>query len=296
LKNEVKKKIENIEKRLNEEDIKKESINKEIDETQSKLDDLNNEKKTQINEQRARSIKNIEIIETKILPITNNLEKANKRKQEINIKIDKVNSIIKTYQDRINTLSNQEKKDLIDTKQFESEIEKYSNLIKESEYKKETIDQMIKILSDKGIKSYIVSKYVPIINELVNKYLEIFSANYRLTFDEQFDLSIHARGYEKLGYDSFSSGECQRVDMSLLFAFMELGRLKNSINTNCVFYDEITDMSMDASGIDGFVNIINSMKREGKTIFNISHRPELQDRFDKSFRVNKNMFSSLEEI
>lgn len=216
--------------------------------------------------------------------------------KEINNKILMNNRVIGNNNTEIKEQEKLKNTPLIDLKEF---IEKGKELKKEKiskEYDLQNIMEVINILSDKGIKSYILKKYIPILNDLTNRYLEIFSAKYRIAFDETFDLEIFARGYEKLSYGSFSSGEEQRLDLSLLFAFYELGKMKKSINTNVVFFDEISDKSLDSDGINGLLNIFKSLKNSGKTVYNISHRVEMQDKFDKVLEVNKNMFSQLTEI
>lgn len=233
--------------------------------------------------------------------IITNIDYNNKRKHEYDIEINDLISTIKNINSNIEYFNRQieeleNKKDIvIDISEFENEL-KINNEDKEKEsYKFESLLELINILSDKGIKSYIIKKYIPTINELVNKYLEIFSAKYRISFDENFDIEIYAKGYEKLSYGSFSSGEEQRLDLSLLFAFYELGKLKKSINTNVIFFDEISDKSLDSDGINGLMNIFNTLKRNGRTVYNISHRIEMQDKFDKTIKVNKiKGFSNIE--
>lgn len=196
----------------------------------------------------------------------------------------------------IKSLQNEKQNPLTDLEPFRQKDKEYDKQKDKEEYLYTNILDMINILSDKGIKSYIIKKYIPILNEYVNKYLEVFSAKYRIAFDENFDIEIFARGYEKLSYGSFSSGEEQRLDLSLLFAFYELGKMKKSINTNVIFLDEISDKSLDSDGIDGLMNIFNTLKRNGKTVYNISHRVEMQDRFDVTLKVNKKMFSKIERV
>lgn len=224
------------------------------------------------------------------------IDKLKTKENGLNNEIEVNNKIIENNLSEIKSLESSKSKPMIDLKQF---IEKGKEKKKEKEneeYQYQNVLEMIKILSDKGIKSYIIKKYVPILNELTNKYLEIFSAKYRIAFNETFDLDIYARGYEKLSYGSFSSGEEQRLDLSLLFAFYELGKMKKSINTNVVFFDEISDKSLDSDGINGLVNIFKSLKKSGKTVYNISHRIEMQDKFDKTIEIEKKMFSQIKEV
>ncbi len=227
--------------------------------------------------------------------IESKIKQASNKSSELLNKKTTSDTKINSFNDRIKELSSIEKKSLIDTVPLEKEIEINKEELNKSDYEKETIAELIKILSDKGIKTYIIAKYIPYLNELVNKYLEIFNANYRLQFDSNFDIQISGRGYEKLGYYSFSSGEEQRVDLALLFSFYELGKMKNSINTNVLMLDEISDKSLDSDGLSGLFSIFKNMKQKGMTIFNISHRPEVRDKFDKVYKITKTTFSSITE-
>ena len=316
------KKLEKIINKTQKEcDVEVEKISKKyqklIDDTMKQIEDLILE--------RNKFIKQIDGVDTKIKQhsekvsnktsvekektskiISDLTEKKSKQEQNFKtseVKINEHNSsinsskrLIQSYESQIAELQN-DKKELVDIKPIQKKVTEYQKNIESSEYKKETIDMMIKMLGDKGLKSYIIKKYIPTLNELVNKHLEMFGATYRLSFDENFDINIHARGYEKLQYGSFSSGEEQRVDIALLFSFIELGKLKNSINCNTLFLDEIADVSLDSFGLDGLFMMFENMKKQNQTIFTISHRPELKDRFDEAFEVRKvNNFSQLNEV
>jgi DNA repair exonuclease SbcCD ATPase subunit len=152
----------------------------------------------------------------------------------------------------------------------------------------------IKILSDKGIKTYIINKYIPVLNKLVNKYLQILSAPYQLVFDSELNEKIALKGYEKLSYNNFSEGERQRCDIALLFAFLDIAKMKNSLTSNLLIMDEVFDRSLDDDGIRGILNIVDSMKDKGFTVFNISHKHQLKDKFDVTYQVTKDQFSHLE--
>ena len=261
-------------------------INKQIKEHN---DQLNNK----IEKQMAGANQEIESVVQKITKIDKDCNLANDTINKRQNSINSCQKIIKSWQEQINKLES-DKAELVDIEPIKLKIQNFEKEKEEAKYKKETIDMMIKMLGDNGLKSYIVKKYIPTLNELVNKFLEMFGANYRLSFDESFDINIHARGYEKLQYGSFSSGEEQRVDIALLFSFIELGKLKNSINCNAILLDEIADTSLDSVGLDGLFMMFEDMKRKNQTIFTISHRPELKDRFDDTYEVKKvNNFSQL---
>jgi len=153
----------------------------------------------------------------------------------------------------------------------------------------------VEMISEKGIKKFIISKYIPILNTLLNKYLKCFEAPYSVMFNEELEENIIARGYEDLGYANLSAGEKQRLDSSLVFSFLELCRLKNSVNTNLIILDEILDQSLDAAGVNGILKVFEEMKQQGYTILVVSHRPGSEENFDKCYEVTKKKFSTIEE-
>jgi DNA repair exonuclease SbcCD ATPase subunit len=139
-----------------------------------------------------------------------------------------------------------------------------------------------------------INKYIPVLNKLVNKYLQILSAPYQLVFDSELNEKIALKGYEKLSYNNFSEGERQRCDIALLFAFLDIAKMKNSLTSNLLIMDEVFDRSLDDDGIRGILNIVDSMKDKGFTVFNISHKHQLKDKFDVTYQVTKDQFSHLE--
>lgn len=166
---------------------------------------------------------------------------------------------------------------------------------KQLAFKKLIHDVTIKILSDKGIKTYIIKRYIPKLNTLVNQYLSILSAPYEISFDEELEEKIALKGYDKLSYNNFSEGERQRCDIALLFSFLDIAKMKNSLTSNLLIMDEVFDRSLDDDGIRGIINIIDSMRQKGFTIINISHKHQLADQFDVTYRAIKERFSRLEK-
>lgn len=169
--------------------------------------------------------------------------------------------------------------------------QKIFDLNKVSKYIKVTMD----MLSEKGIKRYIIQKYVPVLNSLLNEYLALFDAPYSVVFDEELKETIIARGYDDLSYYNLSSGEKQRLDSALIFAFLDLSRMKNSVDTNLIWFDEVLDQSLDDSGINGIFKIFQRLKTKGYTIFVISHRENIGENFDRNIKVTKKQFSSISE-
>lgn len=149
------------------------------------------------------------------------------------------------------------------------------------------------IMKDGGIKSKIVKQYLPIINSQINKYLQIMDLYINFTLDEEFKESVNTPLHEGFSYSSFSEGEKQRINLSAILAWREISKLKNSTNCNLIFFDETLDSSLDASGIDDFLKIINYII-EDSNVFVISHREGFDDRFNRVLEVKKvNGFSKV---
>ena len=133
------------------------------------------------------------------------------------------------------------------------------------------------LLKDDGIKAKIIKQYLPVMNNLINKFLDRMGANYSFHLDEQFNEVIKSRYRDTFSYASFSEGEKQRIDLALMFTWREIAKLKNSIATNLLILDEIGDSSMDGEGTDVLWEILNDM---GDTnIFVISHKTSNVDKF-----------------
>ena len=152
------------------------------------------------------------------------------------------------------------------------------------------------LLRDTGIKTKIIRQYVPVINELTNKYLQILDFFVHFELDDSFSETIRSRYRDTFSYDSFSEGEKQRIDLSLLFTWRQIAKMKNSVSTNLLILDETFDSSLDGEGVDNLMKIIDTLK-EDTNVFVISHKTELEDaHFERklSFIKDKN-FSRMRE-
>lgn len=150
------------------------------------------------------------------------------------------------------------------------------------------------LLKDDGIKTKIIRHYLPAMNKIINKYLQMMDSYVDFTLDENFEEVILNAAKEGFSYFSFSEGEKLRINLAILFTWREITKLKNSANTNLLILDEIFDSSLDAAGIDDFLKIINIISDNTNT-FIISHKDEIiQDRFDNVIRFEKvNGFSRI---
>jgi len=143
------------------------------------------------------------------------------------------------------------------------------------------------LLKDSGIKSRIIKQYLPIINKYINVHLGKMDFYVSFELDEGFNETIRSRHRDEFTYASFSEGEKMRIDLSLLFTWRAIAKLKNSVNTNLLILDEVFDSSLDASGTDEFLKILYDLAGD-VNVFVISHKGDvLYDRFDSTIKFDK---------
>ena len=142
------------------------------------------------------------------------------------------------------------------------------------------------LLKDDGVKTKIIKKYLPFINQQVNRYLQMMDFFINFKLDEEFNETVESPIHEHFSYSSFSEGEKMRIDLALLFTWREVARLKNSVNTNLLIMDEVFDSSLDGFGTDEFLKIIRYVIKDAN-IFVISHKSDLHDKFESVIRFDK---------
>mgnify|MGYP001172127021 FL=1 len=148
-------------------------------------------------------------------------------------------------------------------------------------------DVVSNMLRDSGIKAGIIKKYLPVMNQLVNRYLKELDFYVSFDLDENFEETIKSRFRDEFTYASFSEGEKMRIDLALLFTWRTIAKMKNSANTNLLILDEIFDSSLDTSGTDDFLKILHTVS-DSTNVFVISHKTEtLQDKFASTLVVDK---------
>ena len=155
--------------------------------------------------------------------------------------------------------------------------------------RKDTInyyDFSYSLLKDGGVKSKIIKKYLPLINQQVNRYLQMMDFYINFTLDEEFNETVQSPIHEDFSYASFSEGEKMRIDLALLFTWREVARMKNSVNTNLLIMDEVFDSSLDGFGTEEFLKIIRYVIKDAN-VFVISHKTGLEDRFESVIRFEK---------
>ena len=177
-----------------------------------------------------------------------------------------------------------------DIKKLDKLKEKLYSLDSSSKKLKEELfyyDVAKNLLQDTGIKTKIVKQYLPIMNKLVNTYLSSMDFFCNFNLDENFNETIKSRFRDEFSYANFSEGEKMRIDLALLFTWRAVAKMKNSTNTNLLILDEIFDISLDASGTDDFLKILNTFNSEN--VFVISHKQDiLYDKFRNTIKFEKN--------
>ncbi len=170
--------------------------------------------------------------------------------------------------------------------EFRTNLQKtYENLAE----KKEQIsyyDFTYGLLKDGGVKTMIIKKYLPLINQQVNKYLQMMDFYINFKLDEEFNETIESPIHEDFSYASFSEGEKMRIDLALLFTWREVARFKNSVNTNLLIMDEVFDSSLDGFGTEEFLKIIKYVIQDAN-VFVISHKTGMDERFEDVIKFEK---------
>ena len=150
------------------------------------------------------------------------------------------------------------------------------------------------MLKDTGIKTKIIKEYLPVMNNLVNKYLQVLDFFVQFHLDENFSETIKSRHRDAFNYASFSEGEKQRIDLALLFTWRQIAKMKNSAATNLLILDETFDSSLDHDGVDNLMKILGTLD-DDSNIFVISHKGDLLDgKFRNKIEFTKeNNFSKM---
>tara|TARA_R100001509_G_scaffold127464_2_gene80807 strand:- start:189 stop:1370 length:1182 start_codon:yes stop_codon:yes gene_type:complete len=142
------------------------------------------------------------------------------------------------------------------------------------------------LLKDDGVKTKIIKKYLPFINQQINRYLQLMDFYINFKLDGEFNETVESPIHEKFSYSSFSEGEKMRIDLALLFTWREVARVKNSVNTNLLIMDEVFDSSLDGFGTEEFLKIIRFIIKDAN-IFVISHKSGLEDKFSTVIKFDK---------
>jgi DNA repair exonuclease SbcCD ATPase subunit len=214
-----------------------------------------------------------------------------------NIEISTKNSTITLLAKQIKELEEEIAESRADTTNVDEEKRKLKELAKEAldritlkttlQEKRNIEDVASVLLKDTGIKTAIIREYLPVMNKLINKYLNAMDAYIHFELDEAFNETVKSRHRDDFTYASFSEGEKMRIDLAILFTWRQIAKMKNSVNTNLLILDEIFDSSLDTAGTDYFLNLMDQFG-ENSNIFVISHKgDQLFDKFRSVIRFEK---------
>ena len=188
---------------------------------------------------------------------------------------------IQHCQEQVDSLESADAIDSVDTSGSEKELQNDEESIIDLNKKQQSqnhvktyIEAIFELLKDTGIKTKIIREYLPVMNKLINQYLQVLDFFVSFNLDDSFNETIKSRHRDDFSYDSFSEGEKQRIDLALLFAWRQIAKMKNSANTNLLILDETFDSSMDADGVDNLLKILFTL-RDDSNVFVISHKQDL---------------------
>lgn len=222
-------------------------------------------------------------------------QKISQEKQRIEGKINQLYAVMNSNATKMTKLQKEiedtetDKSKLVNEQILKDDIEEN---IKNLETEKNSLHNLHKhylyclnLLKDSGIKTKIIEKYIPVINELVNKYLERMDLFVAYELDEEFNEKIKSRHRDDFSYDSFSEGEKARIDLALLLTFRDISKIKSTANTSVLILDEIFDGSVEFDGINAMLSIFHEMN--GVNIFVISHSETTQERIRDYIKFKK---------
>jgi len=239
-------------------------------------------------------------LESVLTTLTTKLTKINEIINTItdkNIELSTKNSTVSLLNKQITELEEEIKIQTADTTNLDEEKSKLKALAKDALDKISQKNQLLEtrnleevasiLLKDTGIKTAIIREYLPVMNKLINKYLNAMDAYIHFELDEAFNEIVKSRHRDDFTYASFSEGEKMRIDLAILFTWRQIAKMKNSVNTNLLILDEIFDSSLDTAGTDYFLSLMNSFG-ENSNIFVISHKgDQLFDKFRSVIKFEK---------
>jgi len=237
--------------------------------------------------------KEIKTVEKRLEKINDTMVLIREKELLINRYETSINEITK-YVDKIIGEIDELKDEKLSTATQIGELNQLQEQLTETELKKQKdknekiyIDTARHLMQDTGIKTKIIKQYLPIMNQYINKYLADMDFFVNFTLDEEFNETIKSRYRDEFNYHSFSEGEKLRIDLSILFTWREIAKIKNSTNTNLLILDEIFDSSLDSSGTDEFMRILQTTMIK-ENIFVISHKSDtLIDKFPRTLKFEK---------
>ena len=251
------------------------------------------EKSKELNEGYKELEAAINVEQEKDIEFTNCSSEINRLNNDIstnNVRISGINKQIKNLRKEIQDVADQVSNRNTERETLKNLKEDLDKTEKERSSQREEVsylDFAHSLMKDGGVKSKIIKKYLPLMNQQINKYLQMMDFYINFSLDEEFKESIRSPIHEDFSYDSFSEGEKMRIDLSLLFTWRDIAKMRNSASTNLLILDEIFDSSLDGAGTDFFTTIIRFVIQDAH-VFVISHKTdELMDKFDRVIKFDK---------
>lgn len=225
---------------------------------------------------------------------------------EINNQLSTNQSLIRNFESRKNQLQDQHSKaynndDLLRAKEELADMRANQNslsIVRDDQNEEKQLNDVVsELLKDSGIKTKIIRQYLPLMNQVINKYLNLLDFYVSFELDESFNETIKSRHRDVFSYSSFSEGEKARINLALIFAWRHIASLKNSANTNLLILDEVFDGSLDTSGVENLSKIMNTLDNS-TSVFVISHNQEVIDsKFDRKIEFENRMnFTRIKSI
>jgi len=227
--------------------------------------------------------------ERQFIDTSKEITKLNHDISQNNTRISLNRRQIRDLESEVQKITDQLKNRNIEHEKLEEFRKSLQSVFDELSKRKEEIvyyDFAYSLLKDDGVKTKIIKKYLPFINQQVNRYLQMMDFYINFSLDEEFNETMKSPIHEDFSYSSFSEGEKMRIDLALLFTWREVARLKNSVNTNLLIMDEVFDSSLDGFGTEEFLKIIKYVIRDAN-VFVISHKTGLEDKFESVTKFDK---------
>ena len=219
--------------------------------------------------------------ERQFTALSKEITKLNHEISQNNTRISLNQRQIRDLESEIQTITNQLENRNTEHEKLEEFKEILQNTFEDLSKKKEEIvyyDFAYSLLKDDGVKTKIIKKYLPFINQQVNRYLQMMDFYINFELDSEFNESVKSPIHEDFSYSSFSEGEKAKINLAIIFAWREVARVKNSVNCNILIFDEVFDGSLDSFGTDEFLKIIRYVIKD-TNVFVISHKNGLEDKF-----------------
>ena len=237
-------------------------------------------------------------IDTEMTDVANRIDEIEDiltRISEKNNSIMGINEYVMQIETGLLESAKKPKNDQIELTKSKEDLDEARTIKYDIQDQKHHLNTVQELLKDTGIKTIIIRNYLPLINQLINKYLSALNFYINFELDEAFNETIKSRGRDAFQYGSFSEGEKLRIDLALLFTWREVAKLKSSVATNLLVLDEIFDSSLDSTGVEDFLGILNSLGDDTHA-FVISHKgDQILDKFGRVITIQKDgNFSRIE--